>query len=81
MPNHPIGLIFKSSFDKANRSSINGARGIGLEKAVDIFKKIKKEFGLPIITDVHKEEQCDVLAEVVDVGWQAGHHVSTLYQL
>jgi 2-dehydro-3-deoxyphosphooctonate aldolase (KDO 8-P synthase) len=62
-----IPLIFKSSFDKANRSSIKGARGIGLEKALPIFAEIKQQFQVPVITDVHSEAQCDVIAEVVDV--------------
>jgi 2-dehydro-3-deoxyphosphooctonate aldolase (KDO 8-P synthase) len=62
-----IGLIYKSSFDKANRSSANTQRGVGIEEALTIFEKIKASFGIPIITDVHKEEQCMQAAEVVDV--------------
>jgi 2-dehydro-3-deoxyphosphooctonate aldolase (KDO 8-P synthase) len=62
-----IGLIYKSSFDKANRSSANSQRGIGLEESLNIFQKIKANFGIPIITDVHKQEQCNQVAEVVDV--------------
>ena len=62
-----IGLIYKSSFDKANRTSANSARGIGLDLALPIFAEVKETFGLPVITDVHTEEQCAVAAEVVDV--------------
>jgi 2-dehydro-3-deoxyphosphooctonate aldolase (KDO 8-P synthase) len=62
-----IGLVYKSSFDKANRTSLKGTRGIGLEKALDIFAEIKSEFGLPVLTDVHDAAQCAVLAPVVDV--------------
>ena len=62
-----IGLIYKSSFDKANRSSANTQRGVGIDEALTIFEKIKTSFGIPIITDVHKEEQCMQAAEVVDV--------------
>ena len=62
-----IGLIYKSSFDKANRTSANSARGIGLDLALPIFAEVKEIFGLPVITDVHTEEQCAVAAEVVDV--------------
>lgn len=61
-----IGLIYKSSFDKANRTSGKAARGIGLEKALAIFAEIKREFGLPVITDVHESAQCAEVAEVVD---------------
>jgi len=62
-----IGLIYKSSFDKANRSSANTQRGVGIDESLTIFEKIKASFGIPIITDVHKEEQCMQAAEVVDV--------------
>lgn len=62
-----IGLIYKSSFDKANRSSANSARGIGLDLALPVFAEVKAKFGVPVITDVHTEEQCAVAAEVVDV--------------
>jgi 2-dehydro-3-deoxyphosphooctonate aldolase (KDO 8-P synthase) len=62
-----IGLIYKSSFDKANRSSINSPRGIGLELAMDVFTEVKREIGCPVLTDVHTEEQCGQVAEVVDV--------------
>ncbi|MFB9952703.1 3-deoxy-8-phosphooctulonate synthase [Rhizobium puerariae] len=62
-----IGLVYKSSFDKANRTSIAGRRGIGLESAMEIFADLKKEFGFPVLTDIHTEEQCAVVAETVDV--------------
>lgn len=60
--NLKIPFIYKSSFDKANRSSVNAARGLGLEKTLAIFGAIKKEFNCPVITDIHNEEQCRFLA-------------------
>jgi 2-dehydro-3-deoxyphosphooctonate aldolase (KDO 8-P synthase) len=62
-----IGLVYKSSFDKANRSSLSSQRGIGVEKGLEIFADLKKEFGFPVLTDIHTEEQCAVVADVVDV--------------
>lgn len=62
-----IPLVFKSSFDKANRTSINSDRGVGLEKGLKILSKVKSEFGLPIVTDVHECWQCEPVAEVVDM--------------
>ncbi len=62
-----IPLIFKSSFDKANRTSIDSPRGIGLEPALDIFAEIRERFHLPVLTDVHLPDQCARVAEVVDV--------------
>ncbi len=62
-----IGLVYKSSFDKANRTSISGTRGLGLEKSLSIFSDIRKEFDLPVLTDVHTEEQCALVGEVADV--------------
>ena len=62
-----INFIYKTSFDKANRTSLKGKRGIGLEKSLPIFDKIKKEVGVPVLTDVHTAEQCSILAEHVDV--------------
>lgn len=62
-----IGLVYKSSFDKANRTSISSARGIGLDKAMTIFADIKERFGLPVVTDVHESEQCAEVAKVVDI--------------
>lgn len=62
-----IGLVYKSSFDKANRTSLSGKRGAGLEAALPIFADLRKEFNVPVLTDVHTEEQCRIVAEVVDV--------------
>ena len=62
-----INLIYKTSFDKANRTSLKGKRGMGLDKSLPIFDKIKKEVGLPILTDVHTAEQCSIVANHVDV--------------
>lgn len=60
-------FIYKSSYDKANRTSIKGKRGIGLIKALPIFDEIRTELGCPVLTDVHTEEQCEVIAPHVDV--------------
>ncbi|NVK35353.1 MAG: 3-deoxy-8-phosphooctulonate synthase [Rhodobacteraceae bacterium] len=62
-----ISVVYKSSFDKANRTSLGATRGIGLEEALPIFAEIKERFGLPVITDIHSAEQCAPVAEVVDV--------------
>jgi 2-dehydro-3-deoxyphosphooctonate aldolase (KDO 8-P synthase) len=62
-----INFIFKSSFDKANRSSNNTFRGHGIEEGLRILEKVKKEFDLPVLTDVHTEDQVKNVAEVVDV--------------
>ena len=62
-----INLIYKTSFDKANRTSLKGKRGMGLEKSLPIFDKIRKEVGLPVLTDVHTAEQCSMVANHVDV--------------
>ena len=62
-----IQFIYKSSFDKANRTSINSKRGPGLEKAIEIFNEIKSSIGCPIITDVHEINQVSVISEVVDI--------------
>ncbi len=62
-----INLIYKTSFDKANRTSLKGKRGMGLEKSLPIFDKIRKEVGLPILTDIHTAEQCSIVADHVDV--------------
>ncbi|WJR66803.1 3-deoxy-8-phosphooctulonate synthase [Neorhizobium sp. CSC1952] len=62
-----IRLVYKSSFDKANRTSISGKRGIGLESAMEIFADLKKEFGFPVLTDIHTEEQCAIVAKTVDI--------------
>jgi len=62
-----IGLVYKTSFDKANRTSASGARGIGLDKALPIFAEIKSSLGLPVLTDVHEIDQCARVAEAVDI--------------
>ena len=62
-----INLIYKTSFDKANRTSLKGKRGMGLENSLPIFDKIRKEVGLPVLTDVHTAEQCSIVANHVDV--------------
>ena len=62
-----IGFVYKSSFDKANRSSLSSDRGIGLEKGLAVFAELKNAFGIPVLTDIHSEQQCAVVAEVVDV--------------
>jgi 2-dehydro-3-deoxyphosphooctonate aldolase (KDO 8-P synthase) len=62
-----VNFIFKSSFDKANRMSIAGQRGIGLEKSLSIFTEIKSRYGCPVLTDVHTEEQCRIIGDVVDI--------------
>jgi 2-dehydro-3-deoxyphosphooctonate aldolase (KDO 8-P synthase) len=62
-----IGLIYKSSFDKANRTSLSGKRGIGLHDALPVFAEIKETLGLPVLTDIHDESHCVPVAEVVDV--------------
>ena len=62
-----IPFIYKSSFDKANRTSINSQRGAGLEKGIDILKKVKAQIGCPILTDIHNEAQCPIAAEVADI--------------
>ncbi|PST20412.1 3-deoxy-8-phosphooctulonate synthase [Rhizobium sp. JAB6] len=62
-----IGLVYKSSFDKANRTSLSGKRGIGLEKALEVFEDLKKEYGFPVLTDIHTEEQCAIVAKTVDI--------------
>jgi 2-dehydro-3-deoxyphosphooctonate aldolase (KDO 8-P synthase) len=62
-----IGLVFKTSFDKANRTSLSGRRGMGLEAALPVFAAIRDEFGLPVLTDVHAPEQCAPVAEAVDI--------------
>ncbi|OWV94380.1 2-dehydro-3-deoxyphosphooctonate aldolase [Rhizobium sp. R72] len=62
-----LGLVYKSSFDKANRTSLSAQRGIGLEKALEVFSDLKKEYGFPVLTDIHTEEQCAEVATVVDI--------------
>ena len=62
-----INFIYKTSFDKANRTSLKSKRGIGLEKSLKIFQKIKKKFNVPILTDVHTVEQCKIISNFVDI--------------
>jgi 2-dehydro-3-deoxyphosphooctonate aldolase (KDO 8-P synthase) len=62
-----IGLIYKTSFDKANRTSLKGKRGAGLDKSLPVFDKIKKNLGIPVLTDVHNIEQCEIVSKHVDV--------------
>src|SRR5215510_11439146 len=62
-----IGLVYKTSFDKANRTSANAARGIGLKQSLPIFAEIRSSLGLPVLTDVHEADQCAEVAEAVDV--------------
>ena len=62
-----IGFVYKTSFDKANRTSAKSNRGIGLDGALPIFAEIRRKFGVPVLTDVHEAEQCTRVAEVVDV--------------
>ena len=62
-----IGLIYKTSFDKANRTSLKGKRGVGLEKSLPVFDKIRKDLGIPVLTDIHNVEQCALVSKHVDV--------------
>ena len=64
---YSIGFIYKTSFDKANRTSIKGKRGAGLEKSLPVFDKIKNDLNIPILTDIHNEQQCSVVAPHADV--------------
>jgi len=62
-----MGFIYKTSFDKANRTSLKGKRGVGLEQSLPIFDKIRKELNVPILTDIHNVEQCSLVAPHADV--------------
>jgi 2-dehydro-3-deoxyphosphooctonate aldolase (KDO 8-P synthase) len=62
-----IGLVYKTSFDKANRTSLTGKRGLGLDAALAVFAEIRETLGLPVVTDVHEAQQCARVAEAVDV--------------
>src|SRR5262245_1136744 len=62
-----LGLVYKTSFDKANRTSLSGRRGVGLEAALPIFAEIRRAFGIPVLTDVHETAQCGLVGEVVDI--------------
>ena len=62
-----IGLVYKTSFDKANRTSARSARGLGLDKALAIFAELREKLGVPVLTDVHEPDQCAAIAEVADI--------------
>ena len=62
-----VNLIYKTSFDKANRTSISGKRGIGLEKSLKVFENLRNKLDIPLLTDVHTSDQCEILADVVDI--------------
>jgi 2-dehydro-3-deoxyphosphooctonate aldolase (KDO 8-P synthase) len=62
-----VQLIYKTSFDKANRTSLSGKRGLGLDKALEVFAEIKEAYGCPVLTDVHQNDQCAIAAQVVDI--------------
>jgi 2-dehydro-3-deoxyphosphooctonate aldolase (KDO 8-P synthase) len=62
-----IGFVYKTSFDKANRTSAKSQRGLGLDKALPVFAELREKLGVPVLTDVHEPDQCAVVAEVVDV--------------
>ena len=62
-----LGLIYKTSFDKANRTSLKGKRGAGLEKSLPVFDKIRKDLGIPVLTDVHTIDQCETVSKHVDI--------------
>jgi 2-dehydro-3-deoxyphosphooctonate aldolase (KDO 8-P synthase) len=62
-----VGLVYKTSFDKANRTSANSPRGLGIELALPIFAEVRERTGLPVLTDVHEREQCGAVGQVVDV--------------
>ena len=62
-----LNIVFKGSFDKANRTSIKGDRGTGMAAGLELLAMVKREFGLPVVTDIHNAEQCAPVAEVVDV--------------
>lgn len=62
-----IGVVFKTSFDKANRTSIKGARGMGLKAALPVFAEIRERYGMPVLTDVHENDHCAPVGEVVDI--------------
>src|ERR1700691_4944203 len=62
-----IGFVYKTSFDKANRTSAKSARGLGLDKALAIFAELREKLGVPVLTDVHEPDQCAAIAEVADI--------------
>ena len=62
-----IGFIYKTSFDKANRTSLKGKRGAGLENSLPVFDRIRKDLNVPVLTDIHTIEQCDIVSKHVDI--------------
>ena len=62
-----IGLIYKTSFDKANRTSLKGKRGAGLESSLPVFDKIRKDLDIPVLTDIHTIDQCETVSKHVDI--------------
>ena len=62
-----IGFIYKTSFDKANRTSLTSKRGVGIEKSLPVFDKIKKDLKIPVLTDIHNIEQCSIISKHVDI--------------
>ncbi|MEM9988762.1 MAG: 3-deoxy-8-phosphooctulonate synthase [Pseudomonadota bacterium] len=62
-----LGFVYKSSFDKANRTSLSSERGVGMKDALPIFAEVKERYGIPVLTDIHEREQCAPVGEVVDV--------------
>ena len=62
-----IGFVYKTSFDKANRTSTKSARGLGLDKALAIFAELREKLGVPVLTDVHEPDQCELVGEVADI--------------
>lgn len=62
-----IPFVFKSSYDKANRTSLKGRRGVGIDAGLQILADVRKDFGVPVLTDIHTEEQCNLAAQVVDI--------------
>ena len=63
---HGLGLIYKTSFDKANRTSLKSNRGVGMDEGLPILAEVRETYGCPVLTDVHAPEQCAPVAEVVD---------------
>jgi len=64
---HNLNFVYKTSFDKANRTSVDGVRGLGIDESLKIFSELKREYKIKILTDVHTEEQCQLVAEHVDI--------------
>ncbi|MAA97608.1 MAG: 3-deoxy-8-phosphooctulonate synthase [Stappia sp.] len=62
-----IGVVFKASFDKANRTSLSASRGVGMDEALPVFAEIRETYGMPVLTDIHSADQCAPVAEAVDV--------------